>query len=395
VGLTLSCGILPVLKRVISYLLAAIVVASAPALARAKDLNSLHAQIMRDPTNTELNLQYARLAEASGTLRWALAAYERILLNDPLNEEARRGMQRVLRSLQPSFTLATLELGVAYESNPRYYQGPKVSEALGLGSLTVRDERYLFDTRWRTAFQAAGQIRSRNEDLSYGYVGLETGPLIALWNNVMFNPALGGGAAYFDNHFYYSEASASGTFESVLNGSPQTVRMRAAYRKYDDHFPSNEGWYADIRGRFSAQGVLGDSSIVFLSPWVLWSDIRGGVSNALVTELQPGAYLEFGSKIEVYKALAPWLTIGGNVGVARRNYRTDVVAGTSDHREDTIWSPGATLVFPNAFGNQSDLRLDYKYIDTRSNDPSKSFTDHIASATVVTRFNPFAMQGPR
>lgn len=393
--LKLSCGILPVPQRVISYLLAALFVLSAPAFARAKDLNSLHAQIMRDPKNTELNLQYARLAEASGTMRWALAAYERILQNDPTNAEARRGMQRVLRSLQPSFTLATLEFGAAYESNPRYYQGPKVSEALGIGSLSVRDERYLFDARWRTAFQAAGQVRSRNEDLSYGYVGLETGPLVALWNNVMFNPALGGGAAYFDNHFYYSEASASGTFETVMNGTPQTLRLRAAYRKYDDHFPSAEGWYADIRGRFSAPGILGDSSIVFLSPWVLWSNISGGVTNALVTELQPGAYLEFGNRIEVYKGLAPWLTVGASVGFARRNYRTDVVAGTSDRRADTLWSPGATLVFPNLLGNQSDLRLDYRYVDSRSNDPARSFTDHITSATVVTRFNPFAMQGPR
>jgi hypothetical protein len=395
VGVTLGCGILPVRLKVLSYLLAALIAACGSTVVRAKDLNSLHAQIMRDPSNTELNLQYARLAEASGTLRWALAAYERILLNDPLNAEARRGMQRVLRSLQPSFTLATLELGTAYESNPRYYLGPKVSEALGLGSLTVRDERYLFDTRWRTAFQAAGQVRTRNDDLSYGFVGLETGPLIALWNDVMFNPALGGGAAFFDNHFYYSEASASGTFESMLHGSPQTLRVRAAYRKYDDHFPSAEGWYADVRGRFSAQGILGDGSIVFISPWVLWSDISGGVANALVTELQPGAYVEFGSKFEVYKALAPWITIGGNIGLARRHYRTDVIAGTADRREDTIWSPGATVIFPNVFGNQADLRLDYKYVDSRSNDPSKSFTDHIASATVVTRFNPFAMPGPR
>jgi hypothetical protein len=71
------------------------------------------------------------------------------------------------------------------------------------------------------------------------------------------------------------------------------------------------------------------------------------------------------------------------------------VSGTNDGREDTIWAPGATLVFPNLIANQTDLRLDYKYVDTRSNDPTKSFTDHVASATVVTRFNPFAMQGPR
>jgi hypothetical protein len=370
--------------------------AAAPSPARAGDLNSLHAQILRDPTNVELNLQYARLAEAAGTLRWALAAYERILLQDPSNEEARRGMQRVLRSLQPSFTIATLEYGIAYESNPRYYLGPRVSEGLGLGSLSVRDERYLFDQRWRTAFLAAGQVRTRNDDLNYGFAGIETGPVLDIARDWTFNPAVGAGAAFFDNHFYYSEVSAAGTFEGTVGGSLQVLRVRAAYRKYDDFFPSTEGGYVELRGRFSRLGVLGEGSIAFLSPWVLWSDIGGTVANALVTELQPGAYIEFGTKLEVYKSLAPWITVGANVGIAQRDYRSDIVTGTlSDKRKDTIWAPGATIVFPNLLGNQSDLKLDYKYIDSHSNDQTKSFTDHIVSATVVTRFNPFAMPGPR
>src|SRR5437763_9327728 len=33
-------------------------------------------------TNSQLNLEYAMLAETSGRLRWA-AAYERVLVNDP------------------------------------------------------------------------------------------------------------------------------------------------------------------------------------------------------------------------------------------------------------------------------------------------------------------------
>ncbi len=391
----MGCRILPAHHKVISYLFAAALAACSLASAQAGDLNSLHSQILRDPANTELNLEYARLAEAAGTLRWALAAYERVLMNDPNNAEARRGMQRVLRSLQPSFTLATLELGAAYESNPRYYLGPKVSEGLGIGSLTIRDERYLFDSRWRTAFQAAGQVRLENDDLSYGYAGIETGPVIGLPYGWTFNPALGGGAAYFDNHFYYSEASAAGTFEGTVNGSPQMVRVRAAYRKYDDFFPSTEGGYAEIRGRFSKTGVLGEGSVAFLSPWILWSDIKGAVTNALVTELQPGAYTEAGAKFELYKSLAPWLTVGGHVSGASRDYRNEVIPGTADLRRDTIWSPGATLVFPNLIANQADLRLDYRYVDSRSNDPAKSFTDHVASATVVARFNPFALPGAR
>ncbi len=40
------------------------------------ELARIYAQILRDPTNSQLNLRYAELAEASGKLRWALAAYD-------------------------------------------------------------------------------------------------------------------------------------------------------------------------------------------------------------------------------------------------------------------------------------------------------------------------------
>jgi len=40
------------------------------------ELTRVYAQILRDPTNSQLNLRYAELAEASGKLRWALAAYD-------------------------------------------------------------------------------------------------------------------------------------------------------------------------------------------------------------------------------------------------------------------------------------------------------------------------------
>lgn len=111
------------------------------------ELDALHARILRDPSDSELNLRFARLAEASGTLRWALAAYERILVNDPNNIEAQRGLQRVRRALQPAYTLVTAELGAGYETNPHYYVPPKRGEWIGLGSLALRDERSLAGRR--------------------------------------------------------------------------------------------------------------------------------------------------------------------------------------------------------------------------------------------------------
>ena len=47
-----------------------------------------------------------------------------------------------------------------------------------------------------------------------------------------------------------------------------------------------------------------------------------------------------------------------------------------------------SLTFPNLIALQTDLRLDYRYLMDRSNDPTKSFHDHIVTASVIARFDP-------
>jgi hypothetical protein len=64
----------------------------------------------------------------------------------------------------------------------------------------------------------------------------------------------------------------------------------------------SNGFYGEARGRAAFSNLLGNASIVTLSPWVLYSDISGSVVSPLLGDLQPGAYLEGG--IEAYKSLA-------------------------------------------------------------------------------------------
>ena len=96
------------------------------------ELTRVYAQVLRDPTNSQLNLRYAALAEASGKLRWALAAYERVLVNDPGNVEAQAGLQRVRWRLQPNTTQFTAEVGAIGETNPRYLPSGDRAEAQAL-----------------------------------------------------------------------------------------------------------------------------------------------------------------------------------------------------------------------------------------------------------------------
>ncbi len=349
------------------------------------ELARIYAQILRDPTNSQLNLRYAELAEASGKLRWALAAYERVLVNDPGNVEAQAGLQRVRRRLQPDSTQFTAELGVIGETNPRNLPSAARAEAQGLASLGMRDERTIADVRWRTTAAAYGLLHSNEHELNYGYVGAATGPVLDVAPGLVFHPALGGAATVFDGRFFYGEAAAMATFEDTFQGLYSAVRFRGAFRDYDSFFPSQRGFYADAVGKFAIR--LTPKDLLIVSPWVRWSDIRGSVVlTPLLIDVQPGAYIEGGGKFELYHGLFEWLVIGANVTLIERAYRSDIVGSLTERRRDFLVIPGAAVVFPNLFAYRRDLRIEYKFQHDHSNDPTQSFNDHIVAATVAARF---------
>lgn len=391
------------LKRGMVSLLVAISAFAGAATVSAKEIDTLYARVLKEPANTELNLRFARLAEEQGVLRWALMAYERVVLNDPNNWEAKLGLMRVRRAIQPNYTLVSVELGTGYESNPLYYlpanQNPYTNGNnekgkgtwLGQGLIALQDERKIGGQTWRTNGAVFGQVNSSYGDLNYAHAGGESGPVFDLWPGLSLTTALGAAVGYFDDRFYYAEGSGSATFEGqTAEGIFHSLRFRAAYRSYDNYFPSQEGWYYDIRARVAIPKLFGEGNLVALSPWVLWSDISGAVTNTLVTEIQPGAYREVGGRIEMYQQLTAWVTVGGSLAASWRDYTNDIVPGTlNTKRKDTLLIPGALVLFPGFFWKEWDLRFDYRYLNNDSNDPSKSFQDHIVTAAVTKRFDPF------
>ena len=233
---------------------------------RADELDALYQRILREPANTELNLRFAQLAAEQGKPRWALMAYERVVLNDPSNWEGKIGLMRVRRAIQPNYTLVTIELGTGYESNPLYYLPDGKSAWLGTGLIGLYDERKIGNQMWRTTGSIYGQVNSRYGDLSYAHAGGETGPVIDLVPGLALTPALGGAVSYFDDRFYYAEGSASATFDGIVDGIYRSLRFRAAYRDYDSFFPSQHGWYYDIRGRVAIPKLFGEGTTLVLSP---------------------------------------------------------------------------------------------------------------------------------
>jgi hypothetical protein len=167
------------------------------------------------------------LAESSGYLRWALTAYERVVLNDPNNFEAQKALQRVHRALQPDITLLSLQYGGRYESNPLYYLTPHRAEAQAFGSAALVVERTFNGTRWRTNGVAAGLLHQKEGELNYGVAGLDTGPVLDVYPGWALHPAIGGSAAYFDRRFYYAEGSVGATLDNNSNGVYRALQGEA------------------------------------------------------------------------------------------------------------------------------------------------------------------------
>ncbi len=367
--------------------LAAFFLLAAPVAASAEDFARLNAQMLNDPTNIELNLRYARLAEERGQLDKALAAYERVLAYDPNNAEAKSGLERARVRMLPAVTEIFTEFGAGSDSNPHQVPtGQKIDVDL-FGRVSVRDERTLMDTRWRTTGLFIGNLYRESGDLDYGYGSAAVGPVYAVGPSFTMHPAIGGTVSYFDHHLFYSEAFTSLIFEGYQGGVVQTYRFRGGYRDFDNFFPASQGFFADATAKFAKPEVLVAGDLFIFSPWVRWSGVGGSflvntptirVSN----DVQLGRYGEGGARVEYYLTLVDWLMAGVNFSYNQREYaKSPLLTGGFLKRQDDIYSPGASLIFRHVLSVPGDIRLDYRYERDDSNDPMSSYTDHIVTLT--------------
>jgi hypothetical protein len=361
--------------------------------ARADELQRLYAQILRDPSNVEANLRYAELAEQRGELRKALQAYERVYITNPGNAEAARALQRVRRKMQPNTTQLFAELGASWETNPRRVSGGSDDDGAARARFTIVDERGVGEiARWRTLAQLLGDVYFSNGDLSYGFAGAYTGPVIDLTPAIAMHVALGGSAAYFDHRLLYSEAIANVLFEGFVEDTSHSLRVRGGYREYNDFFPSDNGFYVEAVARHALPNVASTNDVLIASPWFRWSDIDGvGFSTLTPTEqVQPGRYIEYGGRLEYYRRLFEWLTVGANISVHQRDYaRTvdiDFFPPRPIDRRDLMLAPGATVILHHIAGSRADLRIDYRYEHNDSNVAVRDYINHLTTVMLLAKF---------
>jgi tetratricopeptide (TPR) repeat protein len=374
------------------FALAMFFLLAAPMVAAADDLARLNAEIMNNPSSIELNLRYAQAAEQSGQPDKALAAYERVLIYDPNNAEAKSGFERARVRVLPTVTEIFTEFGAGWDSNPHQVPTGRRSDADLFGRVSIRDERTLWDTRWRTTGLLVGNVYKDSGDLNYGYGSAAIGPVYAFGPAFTMHPAIGGSVSYFDHHLFYSEAFTSLLFEGNGGGVVQTYRFRGGYRDFDNFFPASQGFFADATAKFAKPDVLADGDLVVFSPWVRWSGVGGtflvntpidNVSN----DVQIGRYTEGGARLQYYYTLVDWLVAGASISYDARAYaRSMLSTGAFFKRHDDIYSPGASLTFRNLGTMPGNIRLEYRYERDNSNDPMSSYNDHIVTLTYARRW---------
>lgn len=379
------------MKRTL-LVLAALLAVSTMTPAAADELARLNAAIINDPRNIELNLAYARAAEARGDYGKALAAYERVVALDPGNAEGKAGANRAAVRLSPNTFQVFTEMGGGYESNPQNFSNRHDGTPELFARVLMKDERTLWDTRWRTTALFSGNLYTADSDLNYAYAGFAAGPVYAVTPTMTFHPSIGVGGSYFDHHYFYSEVFATALFEGGEGLMNYIVRYRIGYRDYNDFFPSTQGGFADITAKFLFPGVIMKDDLVVVSPWWRWSgiDAVGNINNLVSPDdFRTGRYNEIGARVEYFKPITDWVTAGINFSALERYYAQafDPILFANVNRRDYIYSPGIALIFRNPYvTHQSSIRFDYRYERDDSNVQLGSYNNHIGTVTFFNRY---------
>jgi hypothetical protein len=367
-----------------ALLLAVSVNALAAGVARPQDAGDLNQRILDNPQDVELNLRYAHAAEEAGHLRLALAAYERILINDPSNDEARQGYERVRRKIEPPYTVSRLEVGVRWDSNPLNADVDEEEAETAYARLMVANERPLFgDRRWRSLLNAEVERTPDIDELNYAYLGAQTGPIMYVGPHTAALPAVGVGVSSLDDDLYFTEANVGLTFEGRTDNFSYWWRLRGGWRDYGEDFTADNGPYAELIAGVTAPQFLSERGTLVIVPWVRWSDVEGSAFD-FFDEYAPGQYTEYGLDAEYRHRVSDHVSLSAGLRARQRDFENTTVG--PDTREDTYVAPTASVTLSNVLPCSCDVRARYQHRDNDSNDPFSEYEADQVSLSLLARF---------
>lgn len=365
-------------------MLAVSVTALSAAMARAEDLGQLNALILDNTQDVDLNLRYARAAEQQGALRLALAAYERVLINHPDNEEAKRGFTRVRRVLEPPHSSLRVEVGVQWDTNHLNLANWDEETYSAYWRISGVDERRLGSQRWRTNVNFDGEIVPDIKELNYTRFGAQTGPIKDIGPGLAAHPTLGVAVATLDDSYYYAEANVGVTLEGQRDGVSFWARARAGWRSYADEAAADEGPQAELAAGVSIPRIAAPRDSLTLVPWARWSGVEGSAFDFFNNEITPGEYSEYGIDANYQFQFNDHVAVSAGALAYDRTYTTTEVNGQT--RRDFYVAPQVTVSFQNVLPCQCSMNLTWRWRMNDSNDPTADYDAQQVSAGFAVRF---------
>lgn len=362
----------------------AIFMGTARAQSPMQDMVDLNTRILENPQDSDLNIQYARTAEQHGKLRLALAAYERVLINDPENVEAQEGFARVRRVIEPPFQSKRVELGGRWDSNPLNDSEFKDDAWSTFVRATMVDERRVGAHRWRSVVNLDGELTPDVPELDYGYVGAQTGPIIDVAPHLAAIPTVGVGVAMLDDTNYFTEAHVGVTVEGQRSGVSFWGRLRGAWRDYGEESTSEQGAQVELSAGATTPQLISSRDSLTVVPWARWSGVKGSTYNFRDDVVAPGEYTEAGVEANYNYRVNDNISISGGLVSYRREYARTEVAGRN--REDTYVAPQAQIMVWNVLPCTCAIRVNYRHRSNSSNDPLADYDADEVSASLFAQF---------
>jgi hypothetical protein len=371
----------------------AVLLAVSAASARAQDdveMRQVFEQILQDPGNPGLNLRYARLAINRGEIRKALAAYERILAQDPNNEQAKAGIRRIQRELEPSVTKVTLLLGGQYESNARRVPGHsgRLHDGTLYGRLQASDERLIGAVRWRTEADVYANWHFKFHDIDYGFAGARGGPVFEIADGLRVNPFVGGSYSWLTRRTFYGEGTAGVTVDITTEGTIQSsILARWGYQFVGSFFSTRDATFVEVSPRFVISRLGYERGIGVVTPYWRYNGVFGSGPPGTDprSEPFPARSHQLGLRADYFFPVLENVTFGIG-GIYEYRHYFETVTDKSKNRRDHILSPSAQVIVAGLASGHADLIFSYSFEHRTSNDRSQLYDNHTAGAKILWRF---------
>ena len=356
------------------------------------DLQELFRQVITNPTDAAANLRYAKEAERRGELRKALSAYERMVLNDPNNSQARGEYERIKALLEPAQTRFQVGFGGQWESNTNLSDGNGRSDFSGIVTFRVDDDRRLGNQLWRSSLQLYGDAHARTASSDFLYGNASTGPVWLFENGWRMHTFVSAETGFADYDFLFYSAGVGATVETKGTDPLRSVTAAVSYADFSKNnssgaFTAEKGRDAVVFGlsaRIGWDNVFGKTDGIEVRPSFIWNN----ADKAQFTFMQAGVTLSYAVSLFSFSGGVGNVYLNPEVTAQHRSYDGNE-PGRSSEREDFRVAPALRLI--GMYDNYTAV-LGYMYDRNFSNynntggNSGRDYTNHRISLNFYVDF---------